>query len=180
MKKVYNKDGSVDITAKREELSKYVLGSIISANDKEIVIRVRGSAENLKNVLIEKAILKDGPQGNRVYKNGSHILKDGEPCEHPGCLDHFSHPCEGCGRIGGETVFKVSLKKIRESIDSNRSRIDRTNSMAIASMFDGCQGFDKIYLLLDDGIVKDFIVDAVKHLIRTEYGEKEVICIKPF
>lgn len=29
------------------------------------------------------------------------VLKDGEPCNHPGCLSHVSHPCEGCGRIGG-------------------------------------------------------------------------------
>lgn len=28
-------------------------------------------------------------------------LKDGEPCDHPGCLLHISHPCEGCGRVGG-------------------------------------------------------------------------------
>ena len=28
-------------------------------------------------------------------------LKDGEPCDHPGCLSHISHPCEGCGRIAG-------------------------------------------------------------------------------
>lgn len=28
-------------------------------------------------------------------------LRDGEPCNHPGCLSHVSHPCEGCGRIGG-------------------------------------------------------------------------------
>ncbi len=28
-------------------------------------------------------------------------LHDGEPCDHPGCLNHLSHPCEGCGRIGG-------------------------------------------------------------------------------
>lgn len=24
-------------------------------------------------------------------------LRDGEPCHHPGCLPHISHPCEGCG-----------------------------------------------------------------------------------
>ena len=29
------------------------------------------------------------------------MLKDGEPCGHAGCLNHISHPCEGCGRIGG-------------------------------------------------------------------------------
>jgi hypothetical protein len=28
-------------------------------------------------------------------------LKEGVPCEHPGCLSHLSHPCEGCGRTGG-------------------------------------------------------------------------------
>lgn len=27
-------------------------------------------------------------------------LKDGEPCSHRGCLNHFTHPCEECGRIG--------------------------------------------------------------------------------
>lgn len=32
--------------------------------------------------------------------------RDGEPCEHPGCLSHRTHPCEGCGRIaGGATQF---------------------------------------------------------------------------
>lgn len=28
-------------------------------------------------------------------------LGPGEPCGHPGCLSHVSHPCEGCGRIAG-------------------------------------------------------------------------------
>jgi len=27
-------------------------------------------------------------------------LKDGEPCNHPGCSGHLFHPCEVCGRIG--------------------------------------------------------------------------------
>ena len=29
---------------------------------------------------------------------------DGELCNHPGCLQHTEHPCEGCGRIGGKRV----------------------------------------------------------------------------
>lgn len=29
-------------------------------------------------------------------------LRDGEPCNHKGCLCHISHPCEGCGRVGGK------------------------------------------------------------------------------
>jgi hypothetical protein len=31
-------------------------------------------------------------------------LEDGKPCGHPGCLNHVSHPCEGCGRIGGREM----------------------------------------------------------------------------
>ena len=33
--------------------------------------------------------------------NNLNRLKDGEPCGHPGCLHHVTHPCEGCGRIAG-------------------------------------------------------------------------------
>ena len=29
-------------------------------------------------------------------------LPDGVACEHPGCLSHLTHPCEGCGRVGGK------------------------------------------------------------------------------
>lgn len=25
----------------------------------------------------------------------------GEPCKHIGCMNHVTHPCEHCGRIGG-------------------------------------------------------------------------------
>jgi hypothetical protein len=32
-------------------------------------------------------------------------LREGEPCGHPGCLSHRTHPCEGCGRIGGKTII---------------------------------------------------------------------------
>jgi hypothetical protein len=30
------------------------------------------------------------------------LLKDGEPCDHPGCQNHISHPCEKCGRIAAK------------------------------------------------------------------------------
>lgn len=35
--------------------------------------------------------------------------KDGQPCEHTGCLNHVSHPCEGCGRIAGESKTEKGL-----------------------------------------------------------------------
>ncbi len=28
-------------------------------------------------------------------------LIEGIPCDHIGCLSHVTHPCEGCGRVGG-------------------------------------------------------------------------------
>ena len=28
-------------------------------------------------------------------------LRPNQPCRHPGCLHHVTHPCEGCGRIAG-------------------------------------------------------------------------------
>lgn len=31
-------------------------------------------------------------------------LPDGVPCDHRGCLHHITHPCEGCGRIGGRSA----------------------------------------------------------------------------
>lgn len=31
--------------------------------------------------------------------------KDGEPCSHPGCASHISHPCEVCSRIGAKGDF---------------------------------------------------------------------------
>lgn len=31
-------------------------------------------------------------------------LRPGEPCTHPGCAAHVSHPCEGCGRYAAGTM----------------------------------------------------------------------------
>ena len=39
---------------------------------------------------------------NHISNILKHVLpQDGVPCPHPGCLNHVSHPCEGCGRING-------------------------------------------------------------------------------
>lgn len=39
---------------------------------------------------------------NTTFDKLAVIVADGQPCDHPGCLIHISHPCEGCGRIGGK------------------------------------------------------------------------------
>lgn len=36
-------------------------------------------------------------------------LKDGEPCDHPGCSSHQTHPCERCGRVGAKGIGHVPM-----------------------------------------------------------------------
>lgn len=45
-------------------------------------------------------------------------MREGESYSHKGCLSHISHPCEGCGRIGGRTlrtyIVKADISKIKD------------------------------------------------------------------
>jgi len=60
--------------------------------------------------------------------------KDGEPCSHRGCLNHFTHPCEGCGRIAGMNQLKYRSKKngltyiiVRHALDATDNKfVDNT------------------------------------------------------
>jgi hypothetical protein len=55
-------------------------------------------------------------------------MRDGEPCNHKGCLSHISHPCEGCGRIAGRNILEskneveayFNLKDINNACMSKR------------------------------------------------------------
>lgn len=38
--------------------------------------------------------------------------KNGVPCSHAGCLDHVTHPCEGCGRIAGGRLVIVERAEL--------------------------------------------------------------------
>lgn len=42
-------------------------------------------------------------------------LRKGEPCSHPGCLSHTTHPCEGCGRVAGGYI-SAGIPDPRESV----------------------------------------------------------------
>lgn len=42
-------------------------------------------------------------------------LRDGEPCDHRGCLSHISHPREGCGRVGGRRTEEPNHGNNREA-----------------------------------------------------------------
>lgn len=39
------------------------------------------------------------------------------PCGHPGCLSHVSHPCEGCGRLGGRNVVRLAVRLHDDWVD---------------------------------------------------------------
>jgi len=54
-----------------------------------------------ENYLDLEKLKKFTEKDYKKYMEGDFTpLKDGEPCNHKGCLKHFSHPCEECGRIG--------------------------------------------------------------------------------
>lgn len=55
------------------------------------------------------------------------MLRDGEPCKHRGCLNHISHPCEGCGRIRGQYVLEFAIESdkygVRVIYDGDKHKI---------------------------------------------------------
>jgi hypothetical protein len=53
--------------------------------------------------------------------------KDGEPCSHPGCLSHISHPCEGCGRTGGRYPAPASETLSDDVLDDAQALTVATN-----------------------------------------------------
>ena len=60
---------------------------------------------------VKTSILKTVAELNEVLERAKsktldiNSLRDGEPCSHPGCLSHVTHPCEHCGRIAGKTII---------------------------------------------------------------------------
>jgi len=41
------------------------------------------------------------------------VLKDGVSCGHKGCLLHFKHPCEYCGRITGRNKSSINIETVK-------------------------------------------------------------------
>jgi hypothetical protein len=42
----------------------------------------------------------------KVNEQNNIYFEDGEPCPHPGCKNHITHPCEVCGRIAAQGKSK--------------------------------------------------------------------------
>ena len=55
------------------------------------------------NGLRRKPNMPNSPSDGTVFVN---MQRNGEPCDHPGCLSHQSHPCEECGRTSAEQPVK--------------------------------------------------------------------------
>lgn len=53
-------------------------------------------------------------------------VHEGEPCIHPGCLQHISHPCEVCHRVAGKGVAVYDIESERRKWglknDTNKKR----------------------------------------------------------
>ena len=58
--------------------------------------------------IITKLLEKNG---NLEAELASHavLYMLGEPCKHPGCLQHITHPCEHCGRTAGRGVIYIAV-----------------------------------------------------------------------
>jgi hypothetical protein len=63
---------------------------------------------------------KRDPLFSFMYPNVE--LEPGQPCDHPGCAAHVSHPCEGCGRYAAGTRNGPDLGAAWEKLLENRSQ----------------------------------------------------------
>jgi len=65
----------------------------------------------------------------------SGLLKDGEPCGHPGCLHHMTHPCEGCGRVGGRYAGEIREEFI-DVLEHRSDGVKNVNFVAVDNVRD--------------------------------------------
>ena len=94
-----------DDHAKANELAEEIL-RLMPTNEQA---RQEGYEERRANELLEKeaawqlgVLEEEKPKEYRGRLFWPEVSwYEGEPCKHPGCKSHVSHPCEGCGRQWG-------------------------------------------------------------------------------
>jgi len=86
---------------------------------------------------------------DRVFK----YLED-EPCTHPGCKSHITHPCEGCGKQWGTT---------EDTDDNNKEEVFDCDSW-IKWVTEYKEVKERERILIHEAIETGLITD-VKHLI---------------
>ena len=87
------------------------------------------------------------PYGLNHVAQARRKLERGEPCRHPGCLSHVSHPCEGCGRVGGTITLEEAL-----AIEAENKRLAEENARLKAEIAtikarrcETCKHWSRIY-----------------------------------
>lgn len=117
MNEIKAKRKELGITINKMALKLRILCSTYSNYEQcreALPIELKGKIEEVFNQSEVRAIMKPNHDGDpallgkligTMRERGREALtiRDGEPCEHSGCLSHLSHPCEGCGRIGGRS-----------------------------------------------------------------------------
>lgn len=95
-------------------------------------------------------------------------LPDGVPCKHPGCLSHISHPCEGCGRVGGrylrtfpELEKKFTLGIVKRCVEYAKG-FDRVEKSGIKYFLGYESGFRNITDFLNSGLFPLLLHRAVE------------------
>lgn len=88
------------------------------------------------------------------FQSKVETLKDGIPCDHPGCLNHGLQPCEGCGRFGGvKQAWQKELEKVNKLPQAQDSLLDQLARLRIiANRFGLYDAAD--YLSIPDQIKK--------------------------
>jgi len=96
-------------------------GDILSDADDLMAIGEIGRVGALELLMKIGLVLTELDQDEMMTKLASlrktQTFRDGEPCGHPGCLSHVSHPCENCGRIGGYNVIGPDQARLAARLD---------------------------------------------------------------
>lgn len=81
----------------------------------------------------------------------SSVLRDGEPCDHPGCASHVSHPCEGCGRYAAGMMNGPDPGAVHARLQDLSKRHPTVHSVLLTAVVQGWtleQTFGALSLLL--------------------------------
>jgi hypothetical protein len=82
-------------------------------------------------------------------------MLDGVPRKHLGCLSHITHPCEGCGRIGGVSKIVKEGLSVREKIGLRDSvmelmfKMSEGNPGAMSVLMQILQNSEDVLTILD-------------------------------
>ena len=93
-------------------------------------------------------------------------LRDHQPCDHPGCLNHISHPCEGCGRVRSRMSSEEAVMEL-----SNAEDLLTRAYRKMLRVSKGVPGVEGGYPL-KDVIIKVDVARMCLMLVKDEY-EKE-------